>query len=61
MTPGRRFTVLNVTELPAEPDLLLFSSLDSSILVVGTYHLEEDGNRAGSLLLYHVDSSSLAW
>jgi hypothetical protein len=61
MTEGGHFTILNVTESPAEPDILLFSSLDPSVLVVGTYHLEEDGNRAGSLLLYYVDSSSFVW
>jgi hypothetical protein len=55
------FSSLKRIKTPAEPDVLLFSELDPSILVAGTYHLEENGDRVGSLLLYLVDLSSLEW
>lgn len=61
MTQRELFSILTKTETPDEPDVLLFSSLDPSVLVAGTYHIKEDGRRSGSLLVYSVDPSSFAW
>lgn len=58
MTERGSFSILNNTETPAEPDVLLFSALDPCVLVAGTYHLEEDGSRRGSLLVYTIDPST---
>jgi hypothetical protein len=55
------FNILSETNVPAEPDILLFSPLDASVLVTGTYHLEKNGRRIGSLLLYTVDPSTSSW
>jgi len=55
------FDVQSQIDTEAEPDVLLFSPLDTSLLVVGTYHLNKDGQRNGSLLLYTLDSESNAW
>ncbi len=55
------FDVQSQIDTEAEPDVLLFSPLDTSLLVVGTYHLNKDGQRHGSLLLYTLDSESNAW
>ena len=57
----RRFDVLSETEVPSEPDVLLFSPLDSSVLVVGTYHFQDNGTRVGGLLTYTVHPSTHAW
>jgi hypothetical protein len=57
----RHFDVLSETEVPSEPDVLLFSPLDSSVLVVGTYHFQANGTRVGGLLTYTVDPSTHAW
>jgi hypothetical protein len=55
------FKVLETVETPHEPDVLLFSPIDSSVLVVGTYHLLTDGQRIGSLLLYSVNVETASW
>jgi hypothetical protein len=55
------FKVLGTVETPHEPDVLLFSPIDSSVLVVGTYHLCTDGQRIGSLLLYSVNVETASW
>jgi hypothetical protein len=61
MSGGRQFSVLHETDVLSEPDVLLFSPLDPSVLVIGTYHLEENGSRTGSLLIYTVDLSTFIW
>jgi hypothetical protein len=54
----QEFNAVNKIYTPAEPDVLLFSLLEPSLLVIGTYHLLEDGSRLGSLLLYSLDNTS---
>jgi hypothetical protein len=49
------FEILGEVTLPAEPDILLFSLLYPSILVVGTYHLKQDATREGLLLTYQCN------
>jgi hypothetical protein len=61
MTGMGPISILNEKKTPAEPDVLLFSSLNPSVLIAGTYHLEENGRRIGSLLVYTVDPLSFAW
>jgi hypothetical protein len=58
---GRVFDILSVADVPNEPDVLLFSPTDPSVLVAGTYHLENSGRRCGSLLVYAVDPTSFIW
>jgi hypothetical protein len=61
MSTGKSgFKVLETVETPHEPDVLLFSPIDPSVLVVGTYHLLTDGQRIGSLLLYYIDAETTA-
>jgi hypothetical protein len=55
------FKVFETLETPNEPDVLLFSPIDSSALVVGTYHLLVDGQRIGSLLLYSLNVETASW
>ena len=55
------FDILSVADIPNEPDVLLFSPTNPSVLVAGTYHLENDGRRCGSLLVYAVDPPSFIW
>lgn len=56
------FHVLSEITLPSEPDVLLFSPLDVSVLIVGTYHLEEDASRSGTFLTYKISPSEpTAW
>ena len=54
------FQVLGEITLPAEPDVLLFSRLHPSILVVGTYHLKQDGTREGLLLTYQCNQTNFS-
>ena len=54
-------TLLTKEEIPFEPDVLLFSNIHPNFLIVGTYHLGEDGSRIGSLLLYDVNPFLLSW
>lgn len=61
MSGDRHLSVLHETDVLSEPDVLLFSRLDPSVLVIGTYHLEKDGRRTGSLLIYTVDPSTFTW
>jgi hypothetical protein len=61
MSGDRQLSVLHETDVLSEPDVLLFSPLDPSVLVTGTYHLEKDGSRTGSLLVYSVDPSTFMW
>ena len=58
---GGVFDILSKTDTPNEPDVLLFSPINHSVLVAGTYHLENGGRRSGSLLVYAVDPSSFTW
>ena len=55
------FDILSKTDTPNEPDVLLFSPINPSVLVAGTYHLENAGRRRGSLLVYAVDPASFTW
>ena len=55
------FDILDKANTPSEPDVLLFSPIDPSILVAGTYHLESNGQRTGSLLVYILDPLSFTW
>lgn len=55
------FNIVNKEDTPSEPDVLLFSPIDPFVLVAGTYHLESDGRRSGSLLVYVLDPSSFTW
>lgn len=61
MTGMGPVSILNEEKTPAEPDVLLFSSLNPSVLVAGTYHLDDNGRRSGSLLVYTVDPLSFTW
>ena len=61
MTGMGPVSILNEEKTPAEPDVLLFSSSSPSVLVAGTYHLDDDGRRSGSLLVYTVDPLSYTW
>lgn len=61
MTETLTFNVLQEIKTPSEPDVLLFSPIDSSVLIAGTYHLQEDGSRIGSLLVYRIDPSTTQW
>jgi hypothetical protein len=61
MTAARTFNVLQEIKTPSEPDVLLFSPIDPSVLIAGTYHLQEDGSRVGGLLVYRVVSSTSQW
>ena len=58
---GGVFHILSETEIPNEPDVLLFSPINPSVLVAGTYHLEKEGRRSGSLLVYFVDPALFTW
>jgi hypothetical protein len=49
------FHIVKEVETPAEPDVLLFSTIDPTVLIVGTYRLQNGGSRTGSLLLYKVE------
>ena len=56
------FQILRQVTIESEPDVLLFSPLDSSLLVVGTYHLvKESGQREGKLLLYRIEEETKNW
>jgi hypothetical protein len=46
-------------KVEAEPDVLLFSPLHPSLLVIGTYHLCGNGTREGMLLLYDIGIESV--
>jgi hypothetical protein len=61
MTAARTFNVLQEIKTPSEPDVLLFSPIDPTVLIAGTYHLQEDGSRIGSLLVYRIVSSTSQW
>jgi len=61
MTTIPGIQVLYKVETAAEPDVLQFSPLDPRLLVVGTYHLEDNGTRKGTLLLYSVAPQSNSW
>jgi len=57
-----KFQIQNRVIVESEPDVLLFSPLDPSLLVVGTYHLiKENGRREGKLLLYSIENDSKNW
>jgi hypothetical protein len=55
------FSVVDCVTTPDEPDVLLFSPIDPSLLLVGTYHLGDTGQRTGTLLLYSVDAQTSKW
>jgi len=61
MTSVRTLRVLHTVKTPAEPDVLQFSPLDPRLLVMGTYRLEQNGTRTGTLLLYSVNIQSHSW
>jgi hypothetical protein len=57
-----KLDVLYQLETESEPDVILFSRVDTSVFVAGTYHLDESRARNGALLLYHLSvASSPPW
>jgi hypothetical protein len=61
MTAVEPFTILQELSTPSEPDVLLFSTIYPSVLLSGTYHLQKDGSRIGSVLVYQIDPSTAQW
>lgn len=53
--------MLSITDTEVEPDVLLFSPVNPAILVVGTYHLEQNGKRKGTISLFQVQDHSRIW